>query len=304
MTNRPLRSHTSDWERYRANEGVSAQAGMRARDTHQERREREGVDRRARNEGRQEKIDDLHYTRRERAAERERERLDQERRGIDPETERRSLAKWRRDVAAEIRDDGLSRVEKNRPDAITSAARQAAETRSERNKEQSVLDDETSAEYRGLIEIKRDSVARYRQYRTETKAEEEKAAGERRIAAAHMAREAQRARMLREMDEDTGLNSREAQLAEVKALAAIMSEIREESAITGKVTTSTPKPADRTPEQAEELIDRARENIAAVRKAAALRRASDLEVQPKVQSGHKKPGGLLGKVFGRRRRAV
>jgi len=206
--------------------------------------------------------------------------------------ERRTLAKGRRDAAAQVRDQNLSTVERNRPDAITSAAQQAAETHQERNEEQTVLNDPTSAEYRGLVEMKLDSAARFRHYRKEREAEQLKTAGERRIAAAHMAREARRTRMLREMQEEEPLVSRERQLTQVRALAALMSEVRNESLAAKGISTTTPKPAERTPEQTEELIDRARRNIAAVRKSAT---------DPLVP---KKPRGLIGKMFGRKRRAA
>jgi hypothetical protein len=271
---------------------MSAQAVQRARDTHKERREHEIEDRKARSDGRLERVDELTYTWRERARELERERLDQERRGIDPEIERRRLAKGRRDVAAEVRDQNLSRVERNRPDAINSAVQQAAETRQERNEEQTALNDPTSAEYRGLVEMKLDSAVRFREYRKEREAEQLKTAGERRIAAAHMAREARRTRMLREMEEESPLVSRKRQLTEVRALAALMSEVRNESLAAKGVSTTTPKPAERTPEQTEELIDRARRNIAAVRKSTP-----DPEV--KIE-----PRGFISKVFGRKRRAA
>ncbi|MBT6681298.1 MAG: hypothetical protein HOB07_04520 [Chloroflexi bacterium] len=298
MTNKRNQSRSADWDTYRSDRADSSQSMRRARDTHRERRALELQDLKDRTEGRQERVNELEITRRERAAELERARLDEKRRGVNPETERQTLAKGRRDAAADVRDQNLLRVERNRPDAITSVAQQAAQAHQEHRQERSVVNDPTSAEYRGLVEIKRDSAERLRQHRAERDAEDVKLAGERRIAAAHMAREARRTRMLREMEEETGLNSRETQLAEVGALAKLMSEVREEMAAEKGMKVSTPKPVERTPEQTEALIDLARVNIAEVRKAMSKPEA------PESSKTHEKVGGLLSKLFGRKRRSA
>jgi hypothetical protein len=174
----------SEWELYLAQKALAVDAAHRARLTHRDRRAQESSAQRTHRAALLDQKIELVRTRRDRAMDLELERRDNEARGVDPDTERRTLAKVRRDAAALVRDQGLLTIETNRPAAITYMAQQAVETRQEHNSELTAANDSRSPEYRATIEVRIDAAARLKEYRAERDVEQSKLQGEQRSAAA------------------------------------------------------------------------------------------------------------------------
>jgi len=210
------------WEQYLERKTLAAAAAERARETHRERREQDPEDEKARRDAQIERAEDVAYAREIRAAEIVFERLERERRGIDAESERRALAKERRDGAAYARDEGLAIAEGDRAEAVTSAARQAAETLKEHADEIATANDVTSAEYRTLVNTKVETAERMQEYRSEREIEQAKIDEERRGAAALMAQQARETRLLRELEDEQQPIAPVVDESEARALATLM----------------------------------------------------------------------------------
>ncbi len=209
-------------ELYLERKALAAEAAERAQETHRERREQESEDAQASEEAKVDRVEDMAYAREVRAAEIEFERMENERRGIDAEAERKALAKERRDAAAAARDEDLATAEADRTDAITTAAQQAAETLKEHADELAAANDVTSAQYKTLVNTKVDTAERMTEYRTEREIEQAKIDEERRGAAALMAQQARETRMMREQENDDQPVAPSADKSEIRALAALM----------------------------------------------------------------------------------
>jgi len=269
MTQKRANISNSEWNEHLDRKTIEIRAAQRAQHTHRERRARKFAERKAREDAQIDKSKEFAYTRRQRAAELEKERIDRNRRGINPDIERMALAKFRRDEAGRARDASLSTIETNRPDAVITGAYLAAETRREHAAEVASANSTTSAEYRAAIEVRVDAVTRLREYRAERAMETSKIELEGRTAVALMAHQARATRLLREMGEDsTPVLAAESSRPKLRALAALMSEIAKSSDTENTDDSAKPQPVKRSPEKSEELIDELRCNMAKSREEA------------------------------------
>ncbi len=262
MAQTRARISDSEWNRHLDRRAVEKRAAERAQKTHRERRAHEFAEQKAREDAQRDKRVEYAYIRRQRAAELEKERVDQKRRGINPDAERMALAKVRRDEAAVSRDAILITVENNRPEAIISGGQQAAQTRREHAAELASANSTTSAEYYAAIEIRVEAAARLREYRAERALETPKIEREQRSAAALMAYQARETRRIREMGEEDEPVLAKSTRPQLRALMALMSEVSKSSNAEKAADSAKLQPAKRSPEKSEELIDELRSNMA------------------------------------------
>jgi hypothetical protein len=247
---------------------MTTEAAQRARYTHLERREQEEGEEQARKEAQSDRANDLAFAQEVRAAEIEFERMEQERKGIDADSERIALAKERHDASVISRAENLSTVESDRADAITNAARQVAETLRDHADEITTANDTKSAEHRALIEVKVEAAARLHEYRNEREIEQVKIDAERRSAAALMTQQARETRLLREKEGVEQSAAPEADLKEVRALADLMNKPRLDAKEDAKAEIRSAKPSHIS---TDELVDEARRKIAGARKKVGQR---------------------------------
>ncbi|MDA1258508.1 MAG: hypothetical protein O3C10_11820 [Chloroflexi bacterium] len=246
MPQRTDQSRVSEFDQYVAHMAVMREAASRAQATHRERRERAFGDEKDRNEAQAERAIEAAGNKVGRAAEFEAERVESDRRGIDPHTERSALAKERHRGAVVSRDESQRSVLSEQADAILSAAHQAVGASREHAAERASANDLDGAEFRSGVEVRVEIAARLRAYRSEREIEQVKIDGERRDASSMMAHQARETRRIRELGDIGAKMPAGVDSSNIRAISDLVGQSRSSA-------TETSKPAAKSGTSAAEI---------------------------------------------------